>query len=157
MPWLQADPLQRFTWPIPWYKPSETDDMFETRGFAVFARRRKDSPWYLLTTEDLSVLIEEEDVDLDPGFEFTGAEVGVLGKTIFRRHETLVRISRLLADDSSLENIYRMTFAHECGHVVLHRHVYEPCFDRIQEMEEVYRGHQCLSCFHTQPTSWPRS
>src|SRR5258707_11573392 len=109
MPYLRADPLRRFTWPIPWYDPGELDDMFETRGSAIFARRHSNSRCYLLTTDDLSVLIEEEGADLDTGFEFTGTETGILGKTIFRRHETLVRISRCLAQRSSFENVYRMT------------------------------------------------
>jgi hypothetical protein len=100
MPWLQADTLGRFTWPIPWYAPRELDDMFEARGSAIVTKRHSNSGDYLLTTDDLSVLIEEEGADLDPGFEFTGAEADLLGKTIFRRGETLVRISRRIAQVS---------------------------------------------------------
>jgi Zn-dependent peptidase ImmA (M78 family) len=153
MPWLQADPLGRFSWPIPWYAPGELDDMFETRGSAIFARRHSNSRFYLLTTDDLSVLIEEEGADLDPGFEFTGAEAGFLGKTIFRRGETLVRISRRVAQVSSFENVYRMTLAHEYAHIVLHRQVYEPCFDSVREMTDVCQD-EVPSSLHRDPLEW---
>lgn len=151
MPWLQADPLRRFTWSIPWYDPGELDDMFETRGYAIFARRHTGS--YFLATDDLSVLIEEEGADLDTGFEFIGAEAGILGKTIFRRHETLVKISRPLAQNSSFENVYRMTLAHEYAHIVLHRQVYEPFFDSVPEMAEVCQD-EVPGSSHWDPLEW---
>lgn len=148
----QPDPLGRFAWPIPWYSPAELDDMFEAHGAGIFAKRHKGSPLYLLTTDDLSVLIEEAGADLDPGFEFGGDETDVFGKTIFRRNETLVRVSRQVAETPSLTNLYRMTLAHEYGHLVLHRRVYEPCFNDLPEVEEVYRGGATSE--HPDPLEW---
>jgi Zn-dependent peptidase ImmA (M78 family) len=46
-----------------------------------------------------------------------------------------------------------MTLAHEYAHVVLHRQVYEPCFDSVPEMAEVCQD-EVRKPLHRDPLEW---
>lgn len=107
----------------PHYEPGELDREFE-RITSQFIKRRKGSVSYPLSTDDLTVLIEEhvEQLDIYADLSALGASVeGVTAFTPGRRPKVLV--SQHLGAAEGRENRLRTTLAHEFGHVHLHSYI----------------------------------
>jgi hypothetical protein len=76
---------------------------------------------YPITTDDLSVLIEQHAADLDLYADLTAEGADVEGVTDFSPGQRpRVRISAKLAEDARREQRLRTTLAHELAHVVFH-------------------------------------
>jgi hypothetical protein len=105
----------------PHYEPAELDREFE-RIVCAFRRRRGnvDGP---LTTDDLTLLIEDHVEDLDLYADLQSLGEGVEGVTAFAPgRKARVLISEGLSS-ANRENRLRTTLAHEFGHVHLHKYI----------------------------------
>jgi hypothetical protein len=108
----------------PHYEPRELETMFE-RIVVEFLQRHRGRVEFPCTTDDLTVLIEQDTDDLDPYADLSVYGAGVEGVTEFlpgRRPR--VRISQELAIADNKENRYRTTLTHEFGHVRLHGYLF---------------------------------
>ena len=102
----------------PHFDPGEIDREVEGR-VASFLRRRHGAARFPLSTNDLTILLEQEtsDLDLYADLSADGAE----GMTEFLPGaRPRVRIARELSENLSREHRLRTTLAHELGHVWLH-------------------------------------
>jgi hypothetical protein len=108
----------------PHYDPKELDTMFE-RVVVEFLKHHRGKIEFPISTDDLTVLIEQEADDLDPYADLSGYGRGVEGVTEFTpgRHPR-VRISEELANAENKENRFRTTLTHEFGHVKLHGYLF---------------------------------
>jgi Zn-dependent peptidase ImmA (M78 family) len=78
-----------------------------------------------ITTDELSLLIEQNGADLDSSVDLTPFGDDVEGVTVFHPdREPEVMISERLAEDARRENRLRTTMAHEFGHVHFHRYLW---------------------------------
>jgi hypothetical protein len=108
----------------PHYEPQELDRMFE-RIVGDFLKSRHGKIEFPITTDDLTVLIEQDSEDLDPYADLSGYEGKVEGVTEFwPGRKPRVRISRDLSESENRENRYRTTLTHEYGHVRLHGYLF---------------------------------
>ena len=119
MKWLR-DRTGRFA-EYPHWDPEELDAECERviRGFLTSTYGRADYP---ISTDDLTVLIEEHAMSLD---QFADLPEGVEGRTQF--HLTAkpdVAVDRLLQGPGR-ENRLRTTLTHELGHVKLHSFLWD--------------------------------
>lgn len=114
-----TDPTGRFK-RRPYHTIDELDRLFEDIVFdAQIQRHGRVS--YPISTDDLTVLIEERAQELDLYADLSNDGPDVEGKTLVEPgHLPKVAISRLLSEDPSRETRFRFTLAHEGGHVVLH-------------------------------------
>lgn len=104
----------------PHYAPAELDGECETL-VSAFLRRRHGAARYPLTTDDLTVLLEDEAEDLDLYADLAAEGPGVEGVTEFRqRARPRVRISAALSEAPARARRLRTTLAHELGHVRFH-------------------------------------
>jgi hypothetical protein len=107
----------------PHYEPAELDRTFEKIASAHL-RRRHGAVDYPLTTDDLTVLIEEHVEELDLYADLTNFGTGVEGVTTFKPGANpKVLISSHLGEAEARENRLRTTLAHEFGHVHLHSYI----------------------------------
>lgn len=105
----------------PHYDPAELDTMFE-KIVVEFLKKRYGSAKFPISTEDLTVLIEEAVSDLDQYADLTVYGPGVEGVTEFgRAGKPRVMISK---EVHKYENRLRTTLSHEYGHVVLHAYLF---------------------------------
>jgi hypothetical protein len=75
---------------------------------------------YPITTDDLTILIEQHVSDLDQWADLSGKGDDVEGVTEFLvNNKPRVLISKVMQSESR-ENRLRTTFTHELGHVILH-------------------------------------
>jgi IrrE N-terminal-like domain len=119
-----ADRTGRFS-ERPHYKPQELDVIFE-RIVVEFLRGRHGDARFPITTEELTVLIENDVDDLDPYADLSGYGNEVEGVTEFVPGRLpRVRIAGELAGNENRENRYRTTLTHEFGHVRLHGYLFE--------------------------------
>lgn len=82
-----------------------------------------------VTTDELSILIEQHDASLDSSVDLTEYGRDVEGMTeFFPDRNPEVSISDRLANDARRENRLRTTLAHEFGHVHFHRHLWAEKF-----------------------------
>lgn len=101
----------------PHYEMEELDRECE-RLVNAFLRKKHRRAGYPISTEDLTILVEEEVGDLDLYAEL---DEGVEGVTdFFRGRKPEVRIARELSEDTWRENRLRTTLTHELGHVKFH-------------------------------------
>jgi hypothetical protein len=108
----------------PHYEPKEIDTMFE-HIVVGFLKARHGQVEFPFTTEDLTVLIEQETADLDPYADLSGYGAGVEGVTEFwPGRKPSVKIAKELAESDRRENRYRTTLSHEYGHVRLHGYLF---------------------------------
>jgi Zn-dependent peptidase ImmA (M78 family) len=131
MPYYRADHLSRFSFPIPYYDPTELD-RFGEQQHAEMQHRRRGAVRPLLETDDLCVGFEQNEnvAILDNDFIFTGEEVDVLGKTIFRPgKKSVVRIARKLSNEEKLRRRFRLTLAHEFTHADKHTPLWQRQFE----------------------------
>lgn len=109
----------------PHYEPKELDQMFE-RIVVDFLTKRYGKVAFPLTTEDLTVLIEQDTHDLDSYADLSGYGAGVEGVTeFFPARKPSVKIANELAESVRRENRYRTTLSHEYGHVRLHAFLFD--------------------------------
>ncbi len=108
----------------PHYEPGELDMMFEeiVIGFLKAQHGKVEFP---ITTDDLTVLIEQDTDDLDAYADLSAYGDTVEGVTEFvPGRKPRVRIAKDLAEVEYRENRYRTTLTHEYGHVRLHGYLF---------------------------------
>jgi len=107
----------------PHYEPNELDREFEKIASAHL-RKRHGSSDRALSTDDLTVLVEEHVRDLELYADLSSFGSGVEGVTSFVPGSLpSVYISEHLGLSENRENRLRTTLAHEFGHVQLHRYI----------------------------------
>lgn len=118
MIWV-ADKTGRFP-QRPHYKPEEID--FECEEIITqFLRQKYDSVRFPISTDDLTVLIEQDASDLNMYANLTSDGEDIEGATdFFRNKNPVVLISEDLSKQSWREHRLRTTLSHEYGHVKLH-------------------------------------
>ena len=110
----------------PHYDPHELDIDCEEMTHSILRKRNDGVLKFPITTDDLQVMIENAGADLDLYADLSTYGAYVEGVTEFRHgSKPLVRISRLLSEDSRMNNRLRTTLTHECGHVKFHRFLWE--------------------------------
>ncbi|MBB4267626.1 ImmA/IrrE family metallo-endopeptidase [Roseospira visakhapatnamensis] len=108
----------------PHYEPKELDRECE-RIVSGFLRGRRAGPLYPITTDELTILIEQDGADLDQYADLSQFGADVEGATIFHPSGVSeVWISDQLANDDRRENRLRTTLAHEFGHLRFHRYLW---------------------------------
>ena len=122
MKWV-PDKTGRFT-QRPHYTPQELDAECE-KIVSAFVRKRHGHVGYPITTDDLTVLIEEK-ADFDSFADLSGEGADVEGLTEFRPgRRPLVKISASLGEIPHKENRHRTTLTHEYGHVHFHQFMFD--------------------------------
>ena|SRR2546426_5404262 len=110
----------------PHYECKELDLDCEEFAHSILRARHSRQLVFPIPTDDLMVMIERSDADLDPYADLSVDGPNVEGVTEFAfGRKPMVRISRLLTEDKNMENRLRTTLTHECGHVRLHRFLWE--------------------------------
>jgi Zn-dependent peptidase ImmA (M78 family) len=105
----------------PHYEPTELDTMFE-RAVCAFLKKKYGVADFPISTDDLTVLIEQDVSSLDQYADLTCYGAGVEGMTEFLRgKKPAVYISETV---HKYENRLRTTLTHEYGHVVLHSYLF---------------------------------
>jgi hypothetical protein len=108
----------------PHYEPRELDVMFE-RIVIAFLKTRYGEVRFPISTDDLTILIEQDSDDLDPYADLSSYGTDVEGVTEFRPgRKPRVRISQKLSESTNRENRFRTTLTHEYGHVRLHGYLF---------------------------------
>jgi len=105
----------------PHYEPAELDTMFE-KIIVDFLRKKHGKVDFPITTDDITVLIEQDVSDLDQFADLTPYGSNVEGVTEFvRSGKPRVSISKAV---HRFENRLRTTLTHEYGHVKLHGYLF---------------------------------
>lgn len=121
---LVPDPTRRFA-RRPHYEPWELDVACEDVVAALLVARHGNVT-FPLSTDDLTVLIEQEADDLDSAADLSDMGDDVEGVTdFFRNNKPKVRIAAHLWEGPSRENRLRTTLSHEFGHVHFHNYLYQ--------------------------------
>ena len=118
------DKTGRFT-QRPHYKPEQLDRECEDiiTNFLTDRHGRVEFP---VSTEDLTVLIEQSVEDLDQYADLSVYGTEVEGVTEFQAgRKPTVKIAAVLANDERRQNRLRTTLTHEFGHVRLHTYLWE--------------------------------
>lgn len=104
----------------PYWLANELDADCEL-AVTTFLRERRGSVLFPISTDDLTVMIEDVTEDLDSFADLTALGNEVEGVTDFYRdRKPRVRLDRRLAADARRVNRLRTTLTHEYGHVRLH-------------------------------------
>lgn len=118
MKWV-ADPTGRFRC-RPHYDRAELDSECE-RMVSRFLEQRHGKSAFPISTDDLTVMIEQDTSDLDLYADLSGEGEDVEGLTDFFLHRRpAVKLAQELSLDSRRLNRLRTTLAHEYGHVKFH-------------------------------------
>lgn len=118
MKWVK-DTTGRFS-ERPYYGDKELDIECESL-VASFLTQKYGSVSFPLSTEDLTILIEQQVSDLDIYADLSAEGADVEGMTLFPRgKKPQVLIDQKLSSQDSRENRLRTTLSHELGHVKLH-------------------------------------
>jgi hypothetical protein len=118
MNWVR-DRTRRFQW-RPYFDQQEIDVQCEDI-VARFMYGRGGSLSYPISTDDLTVMIEQDVSDLDLYANLSSEGRGIEGVSEFhRRIKPSVRIAKYLSQEPSRQNRLRSTLAYEYGHVVFH-------------------------------------
>ena len=104
----------------PHYDPEELD--YECEAIITkFLREKYGHIKFPISTEDLTVFIEQHAGSLDVYADLSSYGAGVEGVTEFHiGKKPNVKISQTLSEDSHRENRLRTTLTHEFGHVHFH-------------------------------------
>ena len=103
-----------------YYAQQEIDVQCEA-VVARFFKGKGGTPSYPISTDDLTVMIEQDVSSLDLYANLAAEGRDIEGVSEFRRsRKPSVRIARYLSEQPSRENRLRSTLAHEHGHVVFH-------------------------------------
>lgn len=106
------------------YEQGELDNECED-VITSFILNRYGEIKFPISTDDLTVLIEEKTSDFDQQADLSGEGVNIEGVTIFRPNiKPVIQISRELWEINR-ENRLRTTMLHELGHVHFHRVLFE--------------------------------
>lgn len=109
----------------PHYTIQELDAECE-RTLAGFYKTTPQNIGFPISTDDLTVLIEQNTSDFDPGADLSHYGDDVEGVTeFFPGQKPRVKISNKLAYDDRRENRFRTTLTHEFGHVKFHAYLFE--------------------------------
>ena len=134
----------------PYWPAAELEALCECHVTQVL-QRRYGACRYPISTDDLTVLIEETGAVLDPFADLDHEGPDVDGVTIFRpAAPPLVQIAARLATDR-FEHRYRSTLTHELGHVLLHaelhaqRYATGTLFTATEEPQAVCRQQRVLT------------
>jgi Zn-dependent peptidase ImmA (M78 family) len=112
----------------PYYRAAELDGECE-HIVSTFLTARHGQFRLPVTTDELSILIEQHDAALDSSVDLSEYGQDVEGMTAFYPDRSPeVSISDRLARDPRRENRLRTTLAHEFGHVHYHRHLWADKF-----------------------------
>jgi Zn-dependent peptidase ImmA (M78 family) len=131
MKWA-SDPTGRFRW-RPVYQPEELDTECE-RIVITFLLNKHGVTRFPLSTDDLTVMIEQDTSYLDLYADLTGEGDDVEGLTdFFKDKKPAVKISQKLSDDAQLSYRLRTTLAHEYGHVKFHNFLWDIAFKSEQK------------------------
>ena len=123
MKWV-PDPLGRFRL-RPYYEREELDFECE-RLVSRFLERKYGVSCFPISTDDITVMIEEDTSDLDLFADLSGFGEDVEGLTdFFPDRRPAVKISVGLSLNSQKEYRLRTTLAHEYGHVRFHAFLWE--------------------------------
>jgi hypothetical protein len=116
---LVPDPTGRFP-ERPYYESVELNDLCEEL-IETFLTRKYGKACFPIRTDDLAVLIEQQEVELDLYSDLSAYGPETEGASVFAPDApTRVYISVALSQTPQRENRYRSTLAHELGHVLLH-------------------------------------
>jgi hypothetical protein len=108
----------------PHYTPAELDAECD-RVISTFLRRKYGKVVFPISTDDLTVLIEEK-ADLDTYADLSREGADVEGVTEFRPgKKPLVKISEVFGEAAHRENRLRTTLTHEYGHVHFHSMMFD--------------------------------
>jgi Zn-dependent peptidase ImmA (M78 family) len=123
MKWV-ADQAGRFRL-RPYYNREELDFECE-RIVSRFLEKKYGVCCFPISTDDLTVMIEEDTSDLDLFADLSGLGEDVEGLTdFFPDRKPAVKISANLTLDNRKEHRLRTTLAHEYGHVKFHTFLWE--------------------------------
>jgi hypothetical protein len=126
MKWV-ADTTGRFQW-RPVYQKEELDTECE-RIVTAFLLQKYGVMRFPLSTDDLTVMIEQDTSYLDLYADLTGEGEDVEGLTdFFKDKKPVVKISQKLTEDVALSARLRTTLAHEYGHVKFHNFLWDIAF-----------------------------
>ena len=124
----------------PHYLAEEIDQECESR-VATFLRRGAGRVAFPLSTNALTILLEQDASDLDLYADLSGEGAGVEGITeLVAGGAPRVRIARELSEDPAREVRLRMTLAHELGHVWLHAFLWRERRDGSLPAPRCYRA-----------------
>lgn len=142
MIWV-ADKTGRFP-QRPHYKPEEID--YECEEIMTrFLRQKYGSVKLPISTDDLTVLIEQDVSDLDMYADLTSDGEGVEGATdFFRNKNPVVLISEDLSNQSWHEHRLRTTLSHEYGHVKLHAFLWKTYRPKLIPTPGWEKGPRCM-------------
>lgn len=109
----------------PHYLPEELDA--ECEGIvSEFLHKRYGDVRFPISTDDLTVMIEQEGADVDLYADLSEEGPDVEGVTEFvPGQRPLVKIAKRLSEDSRMENRFRTTLTHEFSHVHFHGFLWE--------------------------------
>ena len=123
MRWL-PDPTGRFKY-RPYYDQEELDTECEDI-VSRFLEQKYSACFFPISTDDLTVMIEQDTSDLDLYADLTGLGEDIEGLTDFFPHKKpAVKIAAELSLDNRREYRLRTTLAHEYGHVKFHAFLWE--------------------------------
>jgi hypothetical protein len=138
MKWV-ADQAGRFRL-RPYYDQEELDFECE-RTVSHFLDRKYGVSCFPISTDDLTVLIEEDTSDLDLFADLSGLGEEVEGLTdFFPDRKPAVKISAELSLDDRKVHRLRTTLAHEYGHVKFHTFLWELNRWENPETTVIYTG-----------------
>jgi Zn-dependent peptidase ImmA (M78 family) len=119
----------------PFYETDELNALCE-RTVSLFLQARYGACRYPLTTDELTVLVEQHVSDLDLYADLSSEGNDVEGVTDFLvEGKPRIRISQNL-HESYRENRFRSTLTHELGHVLLHDSLWPRYQPRLFEQDD---------------------
>jgi hypothetical protein len=131
MKWVN-DATGRFAW-RPYYDQAELDNECE-QIVSAFLKAKNGTCHFPISTDDLSVMIEQDTSDLDLFADLSAHGNDIEGLTdFFPDKKPAVKITLELSLDSSRSHRLRTTLAHEFGHVRFHSFLWE--FNRAKRPE----------------------
>ncbi len=136
----------------PYYEPEELDAECE-RMVAAFLEAKYGVRRFPISTDDLTVMMEQDTSDLDLYADLSREGEDVEGLTdFFARKKPAVRISQQLSTDPARNQRLRTTLAHEYGHVHFHKFLWDsslPAAPQTGFVQKLSRQRQQFQRFRT--------
>ncbi|MBX9594158.1 MAG: ImmA/IrrE family metallo-endopeptidase [Roseomonas sp.] len=112
-----------------------------------FLQQRHGKVCFPLSTDDLTVLVEQHSSSLDQYADLSSEGDDVEGMTCFLRDKPpQVLISAQLTEQANRQNRLRTTLAHELGHAFYHRAVFDRLFAAPPHLFEAARAEPRTVC-----------
>ena len=144
MGWL-VDKSGRFPQRL-YLRPAEIDRDCE-RLVTAFLQERHGEVRFPLSTDDLTVLVEQHSSSLDQYADLSEEGDDVEGMTCFLPSQLpQILISAQLTEQANRQNRLRTTLAHELGHAFYHRAVFDHVFAAPPHMFEAARAEPRTVC-----------